>query len=81
LPIPHNHEEQTAFEPSAIKAMSDASEQTCTALHVNGHIRDREVIAARISDLARSGVTDAGVLSDRVVSEVIGMRVAMSGPS
>ena len=42
--------DHAAFEPDAITAMSDALEQACTALHVNGHIRDREVIATRIID-------------------------------
>jgi hypothetical protein len=49
--------------------MSDALERACHALSVNGHLRRREVIAARIIDLARNGVTDAKALSERVVAE------------
>jgi len=54
--------------------MSAALELTCSALHVNGHIRDREAIAARIIDLARNGVIDAKALSDRVIAETQAMR-------
>ena len=45
MPIITYLDDHAAFEPEAINAMSDALEQACTALHVNGHIRDREVIA------------------------------------
>ena len=63
MPIRKHLKDHSAFEPDAIEAMSAALERTCSALHVNGHIRDREVIAARIIDLARNGV------SDRVIAE------------
>jgi len=69
MPIRKHLKDHSAFEPDAIEAMSAALERTCSALHVNGHIRDREVIAARIIDLARNGVIDAEVLSDRVIAE------------
>ena len=69
MPIRKHLKDHSAFEPDAIEAMSAALERTCSALHVNGHIRDREVIAARIIDLARNGVIDAEVLSDRVIDE------------
>jgi hypothetical protein len=69
MPIRQYLEDQAAFDPRAIKAMSDALEQACHALNVNGHLRDREVIAARIIDLARNGVIDARALSDRVLAE------------
>jgi hypothetical protein len=49
--------------------MSDALERSCRALNVNGHLRDREIIAARIIALARNGVVDAQALSERVVAE------------
>jgi hypothetical protein len=55
--------------------MSDALERACAALHVNGHIHDREVVATRIIDLARNGITDANALGDRVIAEVEAMRV------
>jgi hypothetical protein len=69
MPIRKYLEDHAAFEPDAIKAMSDALERACHALNINGHLRDREIIAARIIDLARHGVIDAKALSDRVIAE------------
>lgn len=69
MPIRKYLHDQSAFDPDAIEAMSAALEQTCTALHIKGHVRDREVIAARIIDLARNGVIDPKALSDRVIAE------------
>jgi hypothetical protein len=74
MPIRRYLEDHAAFEPPAINAMSDALERACIALHVNGHLRDREAIAARIIDLARNGVIDAEVLSGRVVAEAKALR-------
>jgi hypothetical protein len=60
MPIRKHLKDHSAFDPDAIEAMSAALELTCSALHVNGHIRDREAIAARerlnqlIEDLQRS---------------------------
>jgi hypothetical protein len=73
MPIRRYLEDNAIFEPDAIKAMSEALERACTALHVNGQLRDREAIAARI-DLARNGVIDAKALSDRVVAETKALR-------
>lgn len=67
MPIRQYLRDQSAFGPDAIKVMSDALERACLALNANGH--DREVIAARIIDLARIGATDAQALSERVVAE------------
>jgi hypothetical protein len=44
------------------------------SLHVNGQVHDREIIATRIIDLARNGVTDAKALGDRVIAEAEAMR-------
>jgi hypothetical protein len=74
MPIRHYLNDHAAFEPQHIDAMSKALEETCKTLHVNGHAHDREVIAARIIDLARNGVIDAKVLADRVVAEAKAMR-------
>jgi hypothetical protein len=49
--------------------MSRALEETCKALHVNGQAKDREAIAARIIDLARSGILDAKALRERMLAE------------
>jgi hypothetical protein len=69
MPIRHYLDDNTVFEPDAIKAMSEALERACAALHVNGQAHDREVIAERIIALARRGVTDAKALADRVIAE------------
>ena len=74
MPIRHYLDDNAVFEPDALKAMSEALKQACTALHVNGRIHDREVIATRIIDLARNGVLDAKALGDRVIAEVKAMR-------
>ena len=74
MPIRRFLEDNGAFGPEAIKAMSEALERACAALHVNGQLRDREIIAARIIDLAHNGVLDAKVLSDRVVAETKSLR-------
>ena len=50
--------------------MSEALEQACVVLRVDGDIRDREIIATRIIDLARNGVIDPKTLSDRVVEAI-----------
>jgi hypothetical protein len=70
MPILNYLEDHAAFDQEAIAAMSRAFEQACAALQVfAGDARGREIIAARIIDLARGGVVDAGALRDRVVSE------------
>jgi hypothetical protein len=56
--------------------MSDALERACKSLNIDGELRYREIVAARIIDLARSGVIDANALSQRVVAEVKAMRCA-----
>jgi hypothetical protein len=67
--VPHLPE-PGAFGPSAIAAMSQALEEVCNVLQAfAGNPRGREAIAARIIDLARTGVLDAAALRDRVISE------------
>jgi hypothetical protein len=63
-----------AFEPEAIDAMSKALEKACAALHINGEIQDREIVATRIIDLARNGIINVDALSARVIAEVRAMR-------
>ena len=67
MPIRRYLEDHAAFDPEAMDAMSKALEDACEALHINGEIKDREVVAARIIDLARQGVVDWQTLSARVV--------------
>ena len=74
LPIRRYLEGHASFEPKAIDIMSKALEEACEALHINGEIRDREVVATRIIDLARNGIIDPKALSKRVVAEVKAMR-------
>lgn len=57
------------FEPKDIQAMSMAFEDVCKALGLNGESPAREVMAARIIDLARGGVRSPTVLRDRVLHE------------
>ena len=74
MPIRQYLKDDAVFDPDAIKAMSDALERVCRALNVNGQLRDRQVIAARIIDLARNGTIDAEALSERVVQETKALR-------
>jgi hypothetical protein len=74
MPIRRYLEDHASFEPEAIEIMSRALEEACKALHINGEIKDREVVAARIIDLARDGVIDAKMLSGRVVAETKALR-------
>ena len=69
MPIQRYLKDQNTFEPETIEVMSKALEEACQALQINGHARDREIIAARIIDLARGGTVDAKALSQRVIAE------------
>jgi hypothetical protein len=52
MPIRNHLKDHAAFEPETIDAMSKALEKACTALHIDGEIKDREIVAVRIIDLA-----------------------------
>jgi hypothetical protein len=59
-----------AFDAEIVNAMGRALEDACTALQVPAYdTRGRLVIAARIIDLARAGVTDSTTLRYQVVQE------------
>jgi hypothetical protein len=58
-----------AFGPDALQAMSTALEEVCRMLHIDHNQGAREVMAARIIDLARSGERDAKRLRNRVLRE------------
>lgn len=63
-------ETQNAFEPEAIRVMSEAFHDACNALQIfAGDEHGRQVIATRIIDLASTGVIDANALRDRVLME------------
>jgi hypothetical protein len=69
-PIRSYLDEDAAFDSEATRAMGQAFEQACAALNVAGDDkRGRRVIAARIIDLARAGLTEARALRDRVLDE------------
>ncbi len=74
MPIRAYFSEHAVFEPETVAAMSVALEEACKALHIDGQIQDREIIATRIIDLARGGMVDAAALSGRVIDETKAMR-------
>jgi hypothetical protein len=58
------------FDPEDIDAMARAVSETCNVLKIfAGDTHAREVIATRIIELARSGLTDPAAIRDRVVLE------------
>jgi hypothetical protein len=60
----------SCFEPDATAVLADAIDRTCLALQIPSTDRHcREVVAARIIDLARGGILDAEALQKRVVNE------------
>ena len=58
-----------AFGPKDLEAMSQAYEDVCTALHINGDAAAREAIAVRVIELARRGERCPTVMRDQVISE------------
>jgi hypothetical protein len=59
-----------AFDPDDIQAMSMAFDDVCKALSLpNADKHSREVIAARIVELARRGERNPDRLRDRVLKE------------
>jgi hypothetical protein len=59
----------SVFEPHDIKAMSMALDDVCAALKLRDDSSAKEVIAARIIDLARRGERSPTRLRDRVLRE------------
>jgi hypothetical protein len=57
------------FEPNELKAMSRALDDVCEALKLRDDSSAKEVIAARIIDLARRGERSPTRLRDRVLHE------------
>jgi hypothetical protein len=63
-------EDAGTFDPDDVDAMARAFSETCTVLKIfAGDAHGREVIATRIIELARSGLTDPAALLDRIVTE------------
>jgi hypothetical protein len=70
ITIDSHLQSQIAFEPEAIRVMSQAFHDACNALGIfAGDLYGRQVIATRIIDLAGAGVIDAKALCDRVLME------------
>jgi len=57
------------FDPDAVRAMSTALEEVCRMFKVGHDQRAREVMAARIIELAQRGERDPERLRDRVLRE------------
>jgi hypothetical protein len=70
MPVGSCVEDHSAFDTDEITIVLQAFEDACAALQIShDQLRARDAIAARIIDLARSGVLDAKALSGRVVAE------------
>lgn len=60
----------TPFTPEAVEIMVDALQDVCAVLGIpEDRSVERDIVAARIIDLARTGVIDAHALRDRVLAE------------
>jgi hypothetical protein len=64
--------EEPAFGPRDIRAMSMALDEVCKALEVRNDERARETVAVRIIELARRGERSPTKLRDRVLAEAEG---------
>jgi hypothetical protein len=64
--------QDVAFEPADIAAMSEALDDVCKTLNINGDVPAREVIAIRIIELARRGERSPTKLRDRLLLEANG---------
>jgi hypothetical protein len=59
-----------AFEPDQIRILALALDEACEALEISTDAKGkRAAIAARLVDLARTGVIEVEALRDRVVLE------------
>jgi hypothetical protein len=71
MPIRPFLAEPSPFLPEHVAAMSEAFDGICFELRLTPEqTRERELIAERIIDLGRTGVLDATVLRERVLSEL-----------
>jgi hypothetical protein len=70
MPIRSYLTEEAAFDAETTRNMGVAFENVCAALNVfNTDEHGRRVIATRIIDLARRGITDSKSLAERVIAE------------
>jgi len=69
-PIVFYPDDQAVFTPETTHGMATVLDAVCRELHVpETALEERQIIAARILDLARGGVTDVETLRSRVLSE------------
>lgn len=66
---------RSAFDPNAVASMVVALDDVCRALQITGDLRAREVIAARIIELAGRGERSPTVLRDRILREATGTQL------
>jgi hypothetical protein len=64
--------EESAFDPRDIRAMSMALDDVCKSLKLSSDQRARETVAVRIIELARRGERSPTKLRDRVLAEAEG---------
>ena len=70
MPIRSYLTEEATFDADTTRDLGRAFEAACTALNVfNNDEHGRRVIATRIIDLARRGMTDPDALTKRVIAE------------
>jgi hypothetical protein len=70
MPIRQHLVDQNSFEPETIEAMSTAFALACADLKVfAGDDHGREIIATRIIELARNGLTDPRAVCERIARE------------
>lgn len=70
MPIREHFTEVGAFEPPHIEAMARAYSKACDALSIpEADSEGRQIVATRIIDLARKGLTSAEALYERVMTE------------
>ena len=76
MPIRGYLEDNAAFEPEAVHAMSQAFDQACTALDVTAPntLIERSVVAERIMGLARIGMIDTARLRDQALMAAQALR-------
>jgi hypothetical protein len=77
VPFLRSQDEVAWFDQKVIDAMSKALDAVCRDLHLPEGDPAREVMAARIIDLARRGGHDPAKLRDRVIAEANGSRLAI----
>ena len=65
----HQYLGGVVFDPKDIKAMTMALDDVCKALRLAADDRGRQVVAARIVELARRGERSPTRLRDRVLQE------------